>query len=82
MPDDTDKSVDTWEHLHALQLKAVVATARSRLAHGEMADEDDKGNRYCLDCGELIPPARVESVNAVRCTECAGTREKERRPAC
>lgn len=76
MPDDTDKSVDREEQIHALQLKAAVDAARRRLAPGEKPDEDDNGNRYCLDCGEGIPPARVESVNAVRCVACTAQREE------
>ena len=29
-----------------------------------------KGVRHCLDCEELILPARIRSVNAVRCINC------------
>ncbi|NVP03172.1 TraR/DksA C4-type zinc finger protein [Photobacterium damselae subsp. damselae] len=33
----------------------------------EIPDEDEQG-RYCLTCGELIQPARLEAnPNAVRC---------------
>jgi DnaK suppressor protein len=42
----------------------------------EAPDEDEQGNRYCLDCAEVIPPARVKAVAAVRCVHCAGNRER------
>ncbi len=42
----------------------------------EEADEDEQGNRYCLDCADLIPPARVQAVGAVRCVDCAQARER------
>lgn len=42
----------------------------------EEPDEDGQGNRYCLDCAEIIPSARVQAVRAVRCVDC--TRKKER----
>ena len=79
MPDDTDKSVDREEQIHAMQLKVAVDVARRKLVPGEEPDEDDKGVRYCLDCGEVIPLARVESVNAVRCVACTAQREDDGR---
>lgn len=75
MPDDTDKSVELEAKIHALRLDVAVTAARRQLAPSEAPDEDDKGNRYCLDCGELIPPERVQSVNAVRCVACTTQRE-------
>ncbi|MBU2763340.1 hypothetical protein HFQ13_09300 [Acidithiobacillus sp. VAN18-1] len=53
-----------------------MALARRRAAPMEEPDEDGNGNRYCLDCGEIIPKARVAAVMAVRCVDCAGHREK------
>lgn len=53
-----------------------LALARLRVASVEEPDEDSNGNRYCLDCGEIIPKARVVVVMAVRCVDCAGRREK------
>ena len=47
----------------------------------EPPDEDDQGNRYCLDCGEAIPQARVDAVQAVRCVGCAEVKERGRRLA-
>ncbi|MGK9452695.1 TraR/DksA C4-type zinc finger protein [Acidithiobacillus caldus] len=57
------------------------AAAISRLRQGlqEDPDEDDQGNRYCLDCGEIIPPARVQAVQAVRCVDCASLLERGKR---
>ncbi len=45
----------------------------------EDPDEDAQGNRFCLDCAETIPPARVQAVQAVRCVHCATIREKKRK---
>lgn len=53
-----------------------MALARRRAVPMEEPDEDGNGNRYCLDCGEIIPKARVAAVMAVRCVDCAGHREK------
>jgi DnaK suppressor protein len=53
-----------------------LALARRRATPMEEPDEDSNGNRYCLDCGEIIPEARVAAVMAVRCVDCAGHREK------
>jgi len=42
----------------------------------EDPDEDEQGNRYCLDCGDIIPPERVRAVAAVRCVHCATKLER------
>ena len=49
---------------------------RRALQMQEDPDEDEQGNRYCLDCGDDIPPERVRAVNAVRCVACASKRER------
>ena len=49
---------------------------RLAMLHQEAPDEDASGNRYCLDCADDIPPARVQAVNAVRCVVCAEKRER------
>lgn len=54
------------------------ALAAQRAVVQESPDEDAQGNRYCLDCGERIPAARVQAVQAVRCVDCAGLRERAR----
>ena len=43
--------------------------------------KNGKGNRYCLDCGDTIPRARVEAVQAVRCVNCVVVRERGLRVA-
>lgn len=43
----------------------------------ETPDEDEDGNRFCLDCADQIQQERVESVNAVRCVDCADIRERK-----
>jgi DnaK suppressor protein len=54
--------------------KVSIATATSRVQ--EEPDEDEHG-RWCLDCTQIIPPARVAAVNAVRCIHCQTKREKK-----
>lgn len=49
---------------------------RLAVLNQEAPDEDAKGNRFCLNCADDIPPERVQAVNAVRCVVCAGKRER------
>ena len=49
---------------------------RLAMLHQEAPDEDANGHRFCLDCADDIPPARVQAVNAVRCVVCAEKRER------
>ena len=58
------------------EAERAAAISRLRLGPQEEPDEDDRGNRYCLDCGEIIPPARVQAVQAVRCVDCASLLER------
>lgn len=55
------------------------ATANHLNRRQEAPDQDESGNRFCLDCGDQINPQRVASINAVRCVDCAGLREKQTR---
>ena len=79
MPDEFDKAMAIEEHNHTLRLAEAARAARERLTPTEPPDEDADGNRYCLDCGDSIPRARVESVNAVRCVACTALREDTRK---
>jgi RNA polymerase-binding transcription factor DksA len=59
------------------EMERSLALQRLRASYGfEEPDEDEQGNRYCLDCGERIPAARVLAVQAVRCVDCASVRER------
>jgi hypothetical protein len=49
MADDADIATERSEQEMAL-FRAQRASTRF-----ELPDEDDAGNRYCLDCGETIP---------------------------
>ena len=75
MPDEFDNAMAIEERNHAFRLAEAARAARARLTPTEPPDEDAEGNRYCLDCGDSIPRARVESVNAVRCVACTALRE-------
>ena len=72
MSDLTDEASELEQFVRMNALRAVNA----RLHPDESPDEDEAGNRFCLDCGEDIPPARVAAVGAVRCVECAGRIER------
>ena len=80
MPDEFDKAMAIEEHNHTLRLAEAARAARERLTPTEPPDEDAEGNRFCLDCGDSIPRARVESVNAVRCVACTVLRENRQFP--
>ncbi len=70
MADDADFVT----HLQEQEMR--MALAQRATTRPELPDEDDQGNRYCLDCAEIIPPERVRVVGAVRCVHCAGKRER------
>lgn len=43
----------------------------------EVPNEDESGNRYCLNCGIEIPQARLEvQPQAVRCVRCQSRKER------
>ncbi|WP_414039399.1 TraR/DksA C4-type zinc finger protein [Acidithiobacillus sp. M4-SHS-6] len=69
MPDIFEQASD----LEDLERSHILSKHRNRQV--EMPDEAD-GIRYCLDCGDEIPEARVLAINAVRCVHCAGIRER------
>ena len=58
------------------QLALSLSAHRAAMTPTEDPDEDAQGNRYCLDCAEIIPQERVQAVRAVRCVACAGKREQ------
>lgn len=81
--DDADRSgadpIDQASATEALFLRqALVERERQqRLARMEPPDEDEEGNRYCLDCGDLIPEQRLKIVPfAVRCVGCLSIKER------
>ena len=62
---------NTEEHL----MEALARQRAASVSHEE-PDEDAQGNRYCLDCADIIPSGRVQAVQAVRCVRCAAKRER------
>jgi len=70
---------DLASSIEEQQRAAALAAARGRSISTEAPDEDDQGNRYCLDCGDAIPPARIAAVGAVRCVDCASALEYRQR---
>jgi phage/conjugal plasmid C-4 type zinc finger TraR family protein len=66
--------LDVAAKLEESQRNAAIALTLMRPQ--ETPDEDEHG-RYCLDCGDVIPAARVAAVQAVRCVDCAQVRERK-----
>ncbi len=66
--------LDVAARLEESQRNAAIALTLMRPQ--ETPDEDEHG-RYCLDCGEPIPVARVAAIQAVRCVHCAQVREQK-----
>lgn len=62
--------------------QAIAAQLRS-IQSTETPDEDADGVRYCLDCGDVIPPERIVAVRealrieVVRCVRHAALRERQ-----
>ena len=54
---------NTEEHL----MEALARQRAASVSHEE-PDEDAQGNRYCLDCADIIPPERVHSALAFACS--------------
>lgn len=54
---------------------------RMGLQTGEEPDVDENGVRYCLDCGDVIPPERIAVAipSPVRCVSCQSVIESRRR---
>lgn len=71
--DEADVAAEFEERERRAALASIMA------GPSEDPDEDGEGNRYCLDCGEIIPQERVKAVQAVRCVHCAGLRERGRK---
>ena len=69
-------SFDAASHLEELERQRIIAAHQNRTS--EEAPDEDADGRYFLDCGDVIPPARVLAVNAVRCVVCATRREARR----
>lgn len=73
MADEADIATEQSE------LEMAIFQAQRASTRSEQPDEDDAGNRYCLDCGDEIPAERVAAVQAVRCVYCAEIRERKSR---
>lgn len=72
IPDLSDEASRNEERF----TQAAIASLRLSNKSVEAPDEDEQGNRYCLDCGDDIQPERVAAVQAVRCVVCQGRRER------
>ncbi|MEH8118448.1 TraR/DksA C4-type zinc finger protein [Aeromonas allosaccharophila] len=53
------------------------AIAQARRHQQEQPDQDEHGNRFCLNCGEQIASERLQAEPAaVRCVPCQSRNEK------
>lgn len=78
---DISDQASATEELFLQQAKAqhALQSLQERL---EAPDEDEEGNRFCLDCGDQIPAARLVIVPfAVRCVPCLSRKEQRRKLA-
>ncbi|WP_243032997.1 TraR/DksA C4-type zinc finger protein [Vibrio cincinnatiensis] len=72
MTDQFDKAQEAEQEFREKALENQRA-----LMQCEMPDEDEDGNRYCLNCGIEIPQARLEvQPQAVRCVRCQSRKER------
>lgn len=76
---DNERALDVFDQatqVEELHRNQALAAHRARQAPREAPDEDDEGNRYCLDCGDEIPRNRILAApHAVRCVKCESRRE-------
>lgn len=86
--DDADRgSADQMDQASATEAlflrQALAERERQKWAVPQEApDEDAEGNRYCLDCGDVIPVQRIHIMpNAVRCVACLSVKERLARQA-
>lgn len=86
--EDADRSsadpMDQASATEALFLRQALAE-RERIKNStpyEEPDEDEEGNRYCLDCGDIISVQRLAIMpKAVRCVACLSLKERLARQA-
>lgn len=71
--DPTDVASDREQQARDLAIANHVNRPR------ETPDEDENGNRFCLDCADEISKARVAAVDAVRCVDCESMHEEKRK---
>lgn len=83
----TDRVTDTFDQASVLEemfrdMALAAHKAKTAVPPGEVPDEDEDGNRYCIACGDEIPKARVALLpHAVRCVKCEARRENMQRIA-
>lgn len=72
----TERHTDPADEATAVeQLTTRLALASHANRYQEPAEYNDSGARICIDCEIVIPQARVDSVNAVRCVACQEVEE-------
>lgn len=63
--DDIDRAQENIEREMEITLRARAYYQRVEVSTG-----------YCEDCGEQIPQARIDAINATTCIECAKLEEQ------
>jgi len=68
--------LDRAKQIEMRQRQQALESQRAKARETEAPDEVG-GVRYCLDCGDAIPKARLTArPESVRCVECKGFTEK------
>lgn len=74
--------MDDLDRAKTLEMRERQASLERALASGRETERPRiiDGVRCCLDCGEPIPPARLEArPESVRCIDCKTINEKKKR---
>jgi phage/conjugal plasmid C-4 type zinc finger TraR family protein len=80
--DPLDEGTQLAERERAYALAAIRQRSQSTEPPDDETDEHGVYHRYCLQCGDEIPAARLKSVPfAVRCVPCLTKIETEQRIA-
>lgn len=71
----TERQYEIAARLAEEEREAALARLREQMNEGQASPDG-----CCLDCGELIPAARLAALpNAGRCVECQGKREYQQK---
>ena len=70
--------MDIGDYAQVEEARFLNRALSSQQQHQKEEPDEDAMGRYCLDCGEMIPVARLKAEpDAVCCTPCKSIREKK-----
>jgi RNA polymerase-binding transcription factor DksA len=67
--------MDDIDRAQIAQMRDTEIAIKKALSYRSMRESTG----YCDDCGEVIPQARIDAINATTCIECAKKEEKRMR---